>query len=371
MKLKVTIIDDSLKDRREHYDCAMKDRFDIREYISTYAQFKDAFRNMEKKIEIVDVYVLDIFLDTDDWGRENVDTADLIVELINIVPFRLTPVILVSKNWKESTKVILDMLKRVRAKFASAPDHIIDYIVWDDFENKERLGALQVRLDSVISRHSSPSLFSKEPDSTIRLLMLSDTQFGDPDADPMTEVVATQIENRLRDDNRFPDLILLAGDISYSGHPDEFAHAKIWLDKLIIKLFGGVRGADKIILVPGNHDVNLRFSAANEWNYKPNKKGKGGRWKRKPQKKPVEPEKEVAKGCQDYALEAFRRFAYGIAGQKELQDTNFPTFWIDNRFIEAGLRFYVFNTVYKLDINNNKSSAFDTAALDKVSNRFI
>ena len=49
-----------------------------------------------------------------------------------------------------------------------------------------------------------------------------------------------------------PDVIIISGDIAFSGHPDEFAFATNWLKEVC-----GQTGADlsSVFVCPGNHDV--------------------------------------------------------------------------------------------------------------------
>jgi hypothetical protein len=365
MKLKVTIIDDDFENRKNAYERVFnEDNFEIQKRISKYAEFVEAFGKLEeasgkKKIDIVDAYIVDLFLDMGDWKKAKVDMAVLLEKLTNITPLHTTPVILVSQNWKK-TGGILQMLSHLR----KASVHIVDYLSLKELKDTEK-NSLQARLATKIRDYSPRSAFSPKPDDPVRILLLSDMQFKDPDIDERAELAATEIAKQLKKDKRLPDLFLLAGDISYSGHPDEFAVAENWLKNRLLTKFPNpnvLDDRDRIILAPGNHDVNLRFSAANAWDYKPpSKNRKQAQW---------EKAEEVGKGCQDYALEAFRRFAYNMTGQREWKDPAHPTVWIDNRFLESGLRFFIFNTVYGLDINNLGFSTFDLPAVDSAPPEF-
>ncbi len=50
--------------------------------------------------------------------------------------------------------------------------------------------------------------------------------------------------------------ILITGDVAYSGHPDEYAFATIWIEK-IAKSIGLDPRAD-VYLIPGNHDIERK-----------------------------------------------------------------------------------------------------------------
>jgi hypothetical protein len=47
--------------------------------------------------------------------------------------------------------------------------------------------------------------------------------------------------------------ILITGDVAYSGHPDEYAYARTWIEKIagILKLIPG----EDVFVIPGNHDI--------------------------------------------------------------------------------------------------------------------
>ena len=87
------------------------------------------------------------------------------------------------------------------------------------------------------------------------------------------------LKNYAQDNNRFqlgeprlgpPDLIVISGDLTQRADPGEFQLAAEFLESLL-ELVGGERR--RIILVPGNHDVNwnlsrLAFSEVSEQDYK-------------------------------------------------------------------------------------------------------
>jgi hypothetical protein len=50
--------------------------------------------------------------------------------------------------------------------------------------------------------------------------------------------------------------ILITGDVAYSGHPDEYAFATTWIEK-IAKSIGLDPKAD-VYLIPGNHDIERK-----------------------------------------------------------------------------------------------------------------
>lgn len=72
------------------------------------------------------------------------------------------------------------------------------------------------------------------------LLHLSDTHFGTEQPRVLEAVVALAAQQR-------PDVVVLSGDITQRGQPDEFREAKAFVDRL---------GAP-VLAIPGNHDIPL------------------------------------------------------------------------------------------------------------------
>ena len=53
-----------------------------------------------------------------------------------------------------------------------------------------------------------------------------------------------------------PDLIFVTGDIAFSGQPGQYQQAKEWLGRLT----AAVGGTPRLLLVPGNHDVDRKLA---------------------------------------------------------------------------------------------------------------
>ena len=75
------------------------------------------------------------------------------------------------------------------------------------------------------------------------LLHLSDTHFGTEQPQVLEAVVALAAQQR-------PDVVVLSGDITQRGQPEQFRAAKAFVDRL---------GAP-VLAIPGNHDIPDRKS---------------------------------------------------------------------------------------------------------------
>lgn|GEM_PF-6619196 len=95
----------------------------------------------------------------------------------------------------------------------------------------------------------------------LRILHLSDIHFGQEKRgelirhDDVREQLIADLAGLLNK-SKFLDLILINGDIGYSGKKTEYNHAVAWLDRLIT-----VGGCDEtaILTIPGNHDIDVNL----------------------------------------------------------------------------------------------------------------
>jgi predicted MPP superfamily phosphohydrolase len=92
----------------------------------------------------------------------------------------------------------------------------------------------------------------------IRLVHLSDIHFNKKSGDHWD--VDTDLRNELLLDaaRQFktlgkPDLLLIGGDVAFGGKKDEYVRAREWLTELMEKLEVQI---PKVLIVPGNHDVD-------------------------------------------------------------------------------------------------------------------
>lgn len=91
---------------------------------------------------------------------------------------------------------------------------------------------------------------------SVRILHLSDIHFRAEtawNARPVLSALTDFIGNEVAE-GRKPDLVAITGDIAWSGKQTEYKLARDWLDTLWPRL-GGLN-KDRLLLVPGNHDVD-------------------------------------------------------------------------------------------------------------------
>lgn len=353
------IIDDSKAERESIY----KHIISTQEFDPLFVWTKSDFEKHQAAETPVDGYIIDVFLDQGDWGDMN--AAQLIKETIQDAP-RPAPIFLVSRFWGDTK--ILNVLKLTGESKAQ----IVQYLSWSEFEDaskktknsKIKLDALQNKIIFELNRWHGRSGFKPDPNETIKILLLADLQYGDPATDPEANFVEHLIVNALKRDTLVPHLILNAGDISFSGSPKEYELAKERLTDDLMKLLWGNsnirRFRDRLVIVPGNHDVNLRFSACDKYNY--NLKDK----KLSISETPIE--KRNAGSEYDhhkYSFEPFRRFAEKLTGDRNfLSSSNLS--WVDRRFLHCGIRFFILNTAVEIDSENPSSACLSDSAMRQI-----
>jgi predicted phosphohydrolase len=172
------------------------------------------------------------------------------------------PALLISGRWGDPQTV--GLLSRLDPE---QRDLVVHFMSWEEFwdAGKPRTAtaeATRLRLLHTLDRFYRRCSEMPAPDEDIGLLHLSDLQFGDPDVDPGSFLIEASIGERLRRDRIPVHLVVVTGDVSYSGRPDEYGEAAKWLNRLEDNLWPDKKQPDNLIVVPGNHDVDLRVCAA-------------------------------------------------------------------------------------------------------------
>ena len=93
--------------------------------------------------------------------------------------------------------------------------------------------------------------------STFQILHLSDLHITSKESfdrsvvlDPLIDRVKADLKNGFK-----PEIVVVSGDVSYSGFEPEYGLAKEFFDALLSSL---ELEPDGLIIVPGNHDVNRK-----------------------------------------------------------------------------------------------------------------
>lgn len=93
----------------------------------------------------------------------------------------------------------------------------------------------------------------------IRILHLSDFHFSE-EREPIAQLVLDKLIEYIRrevQEGLVPDMVAITGDLAFSGRKEEYTLAREWLDRLWT-CFPDTLDKDRLLLVPGNHDVDRK-----------------------------------------------------------------------------------------------------------------
>lgn len=263
-----------------------------------------------------------------------------------------TPIVFASGRWNQEYTI-----KVIREVLADAKEaNFVQILILDDLVAETapaKIKAVQEQLRLAIAKAQRYIQIPASDSEPIHILHLSDPQYGDPDTDGWAGFAEEKIAGFLY--NLCPRLHLLAitGDITYQGHPSEFDEAQLRIGNLLNRIFGK-GGQERLLLVPGNHDVNLRLAAADyvDFDFKsgrPKLRKNGG----------------APTGHRRFALEPFSRFAWELSGDPRWLSSG-DLCWVNDSFRHLGLRFIVLNTVSELDCHNPARATLPKSTLRKL-----
>ena len=102
-----------------------------------------------------------------------------------------------------------------------------------------------------------PSVDSRSP-TPVRVLHLSDFHFNPQrrwDSDPVLTGLTRAI-GQLVSDGLAPDVVAVTGDVADQGRAEDYQQARQWIDTGLLKTLPTDFPRDRILVVPGNHDVD-------------------------------------------------------------------------------------------------------------------
>ena len=76
------------------------------------------------------------------------------------------------------------------------------------------------------------------------------------DADPVRRALVRFVKTEVEQEGLAPDLVVFSGDLADAGKAHEYALARDWLDNQLWPALPGDLTRDRLLLVPGNHDVD-------------------------------------------------------------------------------------------------------------------
>jgi hypothetical protein len=315
MRFRILVIDDELSKPVSPQEQARKPLYD--EFSKRFdLHFVEQSDQLAARIEAkdYDLVLLDFILEG--WNTD----VRIVLKMID----SRIPVALISKHWGPH----FDKLRHILDDFRQ---QIAQLFTWDDLADARRLGVMQMWLDVLIRRSKDLAVTSIEPNDTIRIMQLSDLQFGSSLPDGFAVEAESIAETFRTTFGKAPEFIAVTGDIAERGLPSEYECATRWITGLAKQL--NPSGYDgRYLVVPGNHDLCRPLGWSSRF-----------------------VEKEFALGpklqfpeLQDYSLMPFRQFAAKLDTFSRWEEGR--DYWINGRFRHLGTIFFGCNTSQELDV---------------------
>lgn len=323
---RIAIVDDEMNGevgRQAFYQNLFGKRFDIVEFVSTPEEIAEL-----PKLE-VHAYIIDLVYSGEEY---NGITIDNIISSINAV--KNVPIILISSKWEIfKTPAMISKLCRF--------NNIVMCLGWDDVSasagSTNADGYILNQISTEIGKFYKYTDVVKADNDKITILHLSDIQFGDKSTDPSSVFTNYDIVTHLSDLNKVPDIIVITGDIASHGLWSEYEEAYTWLEDFCKNLWSNnVNWGERVVIVPGNHDVDYLACLPDEyeWDYS--------------DKNFTENKSIVKKTSTDLyhkkSMIDFARFMRVVTGDITYLDEYDNLYRVNEKFLNWGIRFYELNT---------------------------
>ncbi len=312
MTFRLLVIDDELaaveaggKTRREYYDC-LKPQFEV--------IFLEKLQNLSGAVRSHAIHAVLMDFVLDKWGTD----ARTVLKALG----GEFPVALISRHWGPSFENLRLTL--------SAHEEVAQLFTWEDLEENERRGLVGIWLDSVIRKSRDLALMTLSPNDSIKILQISDLQFGSPL--PAAFAIETQLAAQFvrRQFAGPPHFVALSGDIAEAGLPSEFSKARTWLREFTSKI-DPLWDDRHFWVIPGNHDVCLPLGMAGRIDVK----------KREMLATPVADE------LKRFSLAPYREFARQLGADHQWEGES--QYWTCGRYRQLGFILFGCNTCEDLD----------------------
>lgn len=202
-----------------------------------------------------DFVILDVILDV--WG-DTANANSVFFDTFKRLCLAEIPMGFISGSW-DSTSIPLVR----RAMATDRPRCVPLFIATKDLET-ESVAGLRYQIEAHLLGWYPASVRHFNTNDEVCLLHLTDLHFGSAATDLTLagEVNVSLLADAIkRECGQPPDLILITGDVTHTGHPREYALAATWI-KQLIECFGDSMPSERIFIVPGNHDFSVPLATA-------------------------------------------------------------------------------------------------------------
>ena len=358
MSYRVLVIDNNFEGRKKYYNELINE--DVGNQLTLVHPFNaDDLEIIKEKSLTANIALVDIYLDDDSLKPFLLNGKD-VIELIQEENKNI-PIYLISDKWdRNAFGIYKDYFLR---------DKIVGGATIKQLESIGERSKIRLDIKKAIIKNTNNIALDISPNDDLNILHLSDLQFGgdwekigkntDNPYDCVIDDIIASIP--LKDDGNRVDthIIVITGDISQTGSPEEFLDAYKYLSGLCDEL--RIEKTSRFI-VPGNHDISLPLCASSK--VKVNLKGK--------KKLSFTEDKKV---MNTYGLAPFNDFAISFTGrddwsldysksEKELHRNSF----ISTVFRNYGINIIGLNSVINLNIEQPKSPSIDNKFISEINN---
>lgn len=346
-KYKVLVADDEYEENETYYELLLSDDRFVWEHVQSRADFDS------KKYSHFDAVILDI----------NLKNWDLPLTTALQIIGRSCPILLASFAWDNPVTG-----ERVRESLAGNPEvRIVQTMSLSELkgaDNESYVAMLQVAMWLALSSERRLSTLRKTQDESFEILLVSDPQYGDPNQEDWAEYVERELPKFISSRNKSIDLLAITGDIAYQGSQEDYITAEKKISDLVSALWPTADEVDRrerILLVPGNHDVDFRIEAANHIDTSFNKDDNTIIIE------PRELNKEDLKSPRvpaNYKMQPFRDFCYRLTSDDRWLSSK-DLCWINDSFLHLGLRFILLNSAHGISCLSPSHADIPKSATDR------
>lgn len=349
-------------------------------FASTWDEFLSEFENCD-----IDAFCIDYLLFD---AKKVLESGDFNEKSMNHILYKIKeknknmPIIIYSSGWTgERISTLLDDFKNVFGN--RVPSRIMTYndfaeIVEDLRLNEDCIKEVKIRnlakerkrmWDMIAESKGQVSFQPYSNSGDITILHISDLQFGDKKTSGnimgMWNDMHRAIDNYLKSNDLDKiDLIILTGDIAMYGKKEEYKEALTELPRLFERIWGKHYSAERIIVVPGNHDYDINACVLEYF------KAQNVDGERKVDFDLVVNQIKEKKKFEEYSdlgLYEFRRFAYQLTKNDQYILSNSLNF-IVNSFKNWGLQFLCLNTMDGVNAQKTNHVGINCNELEAITN---
>lgn len=337
--MKILVVDDEWIDRKAQYLELRKVK-----HADIDLEFAKAPSHIREKLksEQYDLFLVDVRLDN--WGGI---TLHQVLDNVGDV----APVVLVSSAWDQTNfEELRNVWPRANIRLA---------VQWREICEERSRPVVALHLQKVLDEWHQQDSLGLNADDSIRILHLSDLQFGGFDEKNFRlECQAMNAKIRQSWGNKSPTFIAITGDIVEEGLPSQYHTAENWLKNFVCNFDDWSLPNARILVVPGNHDVCLPLAAAGRVSL-----DKTNSELRLMSKEDVRTDFDA---LSSFAFEPFRKFALRASGAS-CEDS--AEYWLNTRYLfSAGLVFFGINSSCKISPNGFPIASLPEKALENLTN---